>query len=259
MMPQIYFELLKKSDPTALKSIHAKYNRRIFWLGKRFIDDEFVVENLMQDTFLQLWLYREKIESPMHILFFLQFVMKRSCKSYYFQPRNKFLQTMNSLENYENYQEYMGGFDPEERMDNLLDQESQQNLFDLLNRALPLIKPERRHLIDLCLKYGFHYKDIGQAMGMGVKKTVNEIQRAIEDIKSIVDTQTVWERKRRKNTSNLLDTMLSERQSQVLQLRCDKNCSFEAIANQLNLPIKEVHKEFMTAYNLAQQQQMRAG
>src|SRR5690606_17113581 len=91
MMPQIYFELLKKSDPTALKSIHAKYNRRIFWLGKRIIDDEFIVENLMQDTFLQLWLYREKIESPMHILFFLQFVMKRSCKAYYFQPRNKFL------------------------------------------------------------------------------------------------------------------------------------------------------------------------
>lgn len=96
-------------------------------------------------------------------------------------------------------------------------------------------------------------------MGISVKKTVNEIQRVIQDLKSIVDTQTVWERKRRKNTTNLLDKVLSERQSQVLHLRCDKNCSFEAIANELNLPIKEVHKEFMAAYNLAQQQQVRTG
>lgn len=68
-MQQKNFELLKNSDPAALEYIHAKYSRSIFWVGKQIIDDTFVVESLMQDAFLKLWEYREKIEDPMHIFF----------------------------------------------------------------------------------------------------------------------------------------------------------------------------------------------
>lgn len=88
-MPQIMFELLKDSDPAALEEIHARYSRKIFWVGKGIIDDEFVVENLVQDAFLKLWECRETIEDPMHILFFLQYVMKRSCYSHYTKTKEQ--------------------------------------------------------------------------------------------------------------------------------------------------------------------------
>lgn len=254
-MPQQNFELLKKSDPAALEKIHAQYNRRIFWLGKRIIDDDYEVENLVQDTFLRLWECRDKIEDPMHILFFLQFVMKRSCYSYYSKPRNKFFRTVNSLESYENFQDYLAGYDPADAVENLKDQESQQNLFDLVTNVLPLIKPERRHLISLCLKYGFRYKQIAQVMGKNTKQTLDEVNRAIEDLKKIVD---VRKRNEKKFKPELEHKVLSERQSQVLKLRFEKKFSFAAIAVQLNISQKEVHEEFMAAYKFAQQHQIQS-
>ena len=254
-MPQQNFELLKKSDPAALQKIHALYNRRIFWIGRRIIADDYEVENLVQDTFLKLWDCREKIQDPMHILFFLQYVIKKSCLSHYNKPRNKFFRKVGSLESYENFQNYLAGYDPADVVENLKDQESQQKMFDLVTSVLPLIKPERKHLINLCLKYGFRYKHIAQVMGKSTKQTVNEVNRAIEDIKKIV---AVRERSEKKFKPELEQKAVSERQSQVLKLRCEKKFSFAAIAEQLNLSQKQVHEEFMAAYKFAQQHKLQS-
>jgi len=255
-MPQKIFELLKNSDPAALQNIHAKYRRLIFWVGRQILDDDFVVENIMQDTFLKLWDYRDKIERPMHILFFLKFVMKRSCYSHYSKPRNKFFRTtVRSFESYENYQNYMAGYDPADAVQDLLDQQTQQRYFDLVNRVLPMISPKKRQLINLCLKYDFRYKDIAEAMGKGTTEIANEVRRAIEDIKAIVDHNNVLEGNRKETASAKLQDQISERQTAVLKLRFEKKFSFAAIANELNLTQKEVHDEFMAGYKFMQHQQ----
>jgi len=255
-MPQKIFELLKNSDPAALQNIHAKYRRLIFWVGRQILDDDFVVENIMQDTFLKLWDYRDKIERPMHILFFLKFVMKRSCYSHYSKPRNKFFRTtVRSFESYENYQNYMAGYDPADAVQDLLDQQTQQRYFDLVNRVLPMISPKKRQLINLCLKYDFRYKDIAEAMGKGTTEIANEVRRAIEDIKAIVDHNNVLETKKEKAESAHKDQTISEKQSQVLKLRYEKKFSFAAIASELNISQKEVHEEFMAGYKFMQHQQ----
>lgn len=191
----------------------------------------------------------------MHILFFLQYVMKKSCLSHYYKPRNKFFRKVGSLESYENFQNYLAGYDPADVVENLKDQESQQKMFDLVTSVLPLIKPERKHLINLCLKYGFRYKHIAQVMGKSTKKTVDEVNLAIEDIKKIVDLR---KRNEKKFKPELEQKAVSERQSQVLKLRCENKFSFAAIAQQLNISQKEVHEEFMTAYKFAQQQQIQS-
>ncbi len=253
-MPQKNFELLKKSDPAALENIHAQYSRRIFWIGKRIIDDDYEVENLVQDTFLKLWECRENINEPMHILFFLQYVMKRSCYSHYSKPRNKFFRTVGSLDSYENFQEYLAGYDPEDTSENLKDHEARQQMFDMVTNALPLIKPERRHLINLCLKYGFQYKAIARVMGKGSRETVNEVKRAIEEIKNIVHMRSKVEAENNNLKQEIETQILSQRQEQILKLRFEMNRSFSKIAQELNLSQREVHKEFMTAYKFSQRQ-----
>lgn len=253
------FELLKNSDPAAMEKIHAKYRRLIFWIGRQYVDDNFVVENLVQDTFLKLWECRETIKDPLHILFFLKFVMKRNCYSHHAKPRNKFFKAnVHSFESYENYENSVTGYDPADALQNLQDQESDQQFFDHLNMVLPLINPERRHLINLCLKYGFQYKAIAQVMGKGTMETVYEVRRAIEDIKIIVDRRKVLEKKKDTSVIEKVPQTMSERQSQVLMLRCEKKFSFAAIAQELNLSQKEIHDEFMSAYKFTQQHEKQS-
>ena len=89
-MLQRIFELLQQGHPDALEFIYSKYHRRIFWIGKQLIQDEFVIETILQDTFLKLWEQRDGIERPEHIFFFLRYVMKRDCTYYYARPKNNF-------------------------------------------------------------------------------------------------------------------------------------------------------------------------
>ncbi|TDN79339.1 RNA polymerase sigma factor (sigma-70 family) [Salegentibacter sp. 24] len=253
-MLQRIFKLLQQGHPDALELIYARYHRRVFWLGKQLIKDEFVIETILQDTFLKLWENRDGIEEPKHIYFFLLHVMKRECTFYYCRPRNKFQRSIGRLEYYQDYQEYMHGYDSEEEDEHLQDQEADQKAFDRIRNVLPLLSSERKLLIELCLKYGFQYKAIAQAMGSSITKTSTEVKNAIEDIKNIINKGSTLEDKAKPKPMlavKIQGTMTRE-QEKVLQLRTEKQYSFADIAQELNLTQKEVHKEFMAAYKLLQ-------
>jgi RNA polymerase sigma factor (sigma-70 family) len=221
-------------------------------VGRQILTDDFAVETLAQDTFLILWEKRDRIERPEHIYYFLRMVMTRECYTYYVRPKNKFFRTVNSLESYENYQEYLHGYDPGKEDENLLDNETQQIAFDQISHVFPLLSPERRRLIELCLKYGFQYKAIAQLMGTSITYISIEVKRAIEDIKSIIHQGSNLDTKPKPVLEVKLSEEMTHEQEKVLQLRTERQYSFTAIAKELNLSQKEVHKEFMAAYKLMQ-------
>ena len=251
-MLQCIFKLLQQGHPDALELIYTKYHRRLFWLGKQLIRDEFVIETILQDTFLKLWEQRDGIERPEHIFYFLRYVMKRDCTYFYARPKNNFYRNINRLEYYEDYEKYMHGFDPEKEDELLLDCETQQKAFDRVSHVFPLLSPERRRLIELCLKYGFQYKAIAQLMGTSITYTSNEVKRAIEDIKNIIHQGSNLETIPKPLLAVKIEGKMTKEQEKVLQLRTEKQYSFAAIAKELNLSQKEVHQEFMAAYKLLQ-------
>ena len=247
------FKLLKEGHPDAMEFIYARYRHKLFWMGKNLIKDEFVIESILQDTFLKLWEKRDHIEDPKHILFFLLHVMKRQCTYYYCRPRNKFHRNISRLEIFPDYQEYMHGFDPDSEDLHLQDQEADQKAFDKISRVFPLLSAERRCLIELCIKYGFQYKNIAQVMGNTTMYISYEVKRAIEDIKKIIHEGKYLETKPKQVVTVKLQGKMTEEQEKLLQLRNEKQYSFAAIAKELKLSQKEVHKEFMAAYRLLQE------
>lgn len=248
------YELLKKGNPTSLEQIHVRYKRLLFWLGKQMLEDDFVVETLVQDTFLKLWLHRDSIETPNHILGFLRFVLKRDCISYFNTPKNKFARLTASLERFENYQDYLAGYDPMQDQEHLLRQESDQKNFDEVNKVLNVLDPKRKHLIELCLEYGFQHKPIAEAMGSSVKDISNEVSRAINDLRKILNTSSFEQPQGKALDNKERSEKLSSQQLDILKRRFEQKSSFAVIAQELKLPEKEVHREFLYAYQHLQNQ-----
>lgn len=246
------YELLKKGNPASLEHIHFRYKRLLFWIGKKMLDDDFVVETLVQDTFLKLWLHRDSIETPNHILGFLRFVLKRDCITYYNAPKNKFARLTASLESFENYQDYLVGYDPLQDKEHLLQQESDQKHFDEVNKVLRVINPKRKHLIELCLQYGFRYKPIAEAMGSSVKDISNEVNRAIDDLRKILKESSNDRLNIKSQKNKVQQGELSSQQIEIINRRFEQKSSFAVIARELKLSEKEVHQEFLFAYQYLQ-------
>lgn len=248
------FELLKKGNPTALEHIHLRHKRLLFWLGWQVLKDDFVVDTIVQDTFLKLWTHRDTIETPDHITGFLRFVMKRDCIAYVSAPRNKFTRLMASLDSFENYQEYLAGYDPLEDKEYLHNQESDQKKFDEIKKVLAVLNPKRKHLIELCLEYGFQYKSIAEAMGSSVTGISTEISKAIDELRKILKV-TSFEPPQEKNFNKEQQSEeLSSQQLEIIKRRFEQKSSFAVIAKELKLPEKEVQREFLYAYQHLQNQ-----
>ncbi|WP_343680066.1 sigma-70 family RNA polymerase sigma factor [Chryseobacterium arthrosphaerae] len=246
------YELLKKSNPTALNHIYLRYKRLLLWLGRQMLEDEFVVETLVQDTFLKLWLHRDSIESPNHILGFLRFVLKRDCITYFNTPKNKFARLTASLESFENYQDYLIGYDPLQDKEQLLRQQSDQKNFDEVIKVLNVLNPKRKYLIELCFEYGFQYKAIAEAMGSSVTAINNEVIRAIDDLRKIIKGSSFELPQKKSSNNKELPDKLSDQQLDILKRRFEQKSSLKIIAQELKLSEKQVHQEFLYAYHFLQ-------
>lgn len=252
------YALLKNGHPMSLEYIYYRYKRLLFWLGKQMLEDDFAVETLVQDVFLKLWLHRGSIETPNHIPGFLRFVMKRDCISYFHSPKNKFARLTASLERFENYQDYLHGYDPQKDREHLIRQDADQKDFDEVKKVLKLLDPKRRYLLELCLQYGFKHKPIAEAMGSSVTGISNEVRKAIDDVRKILTSGSSESSHSKAVGTGGQHAKLNSQQIEILKRRLENKCAFRIIAQELKLSEKEVHRQFLYAYEFTQRQQASA-
>ena len=155
---------------------------------------------------------------------------------------------MASLDSFENYQEYLAGYDPLKDKEYLRSQESDQKKFDEITKVLPVLNPKRKHLIELCLEYGFQYKPIAEAMGSSVTGISTEISKAVDDLRKILKVTSFEQPEEKAFAKEEQTEKLSNQQLEIIKRRFEQKSSFAVIAKELKLPEKEVHREFLYAY-----------
>ena len=90
-------------------------------------------------------------------------------------------------------------------------------------------------------------------MGATITETSNEVKRAIEDLKVIINQGKQLETLSQPTKAIKVKEEMTEEQEKVLELRLERKYSFTAIAAELKLSQEEVHKQFMAAYKHMQE------
>ena len=246
-----FYTQLQLGSSEALAYWYDRYQQMLFYFGRRWLKDHFLVENLVQDCFIKLWQQRETLESPQHIFFFLRLVMKRECITYFKSAKHQFQRSVHRLEHYEHYHDYLLQDDRSNHEEHLAQHAAQQQAFEQVQQVLPLLNAERRQLIELCLRYGFRYLPIAQALGKGMTETANEVKRSLAELQRLLQQDAslalaptpVTKRK---------PSELTPAQAKVFSLRCEEAYSFDRIAEALGCSPQEAQQEFMKAYLLLQ-------
>ena len=161
---------------------------------------------------------------------------------------------MASLDSFENYQDYLAGYDPLKDKEYIHSQESDQNKFDEITKVLPVLTPKRKYLIELCLEYGFQYKPIAEAMGSSVTGISTEVSKAIDELRKILKVTSFEQPQEKAVIKEEHSEQLSSQQLEIIKRRFEQKSSFAVIAQELKLPEKEVHREFLYAYQHLQNQ-----
>jgi RNA polymerase sigma factor (sigma-70 family) len=246
------YTLFKKGEEIGFSKIYYRNFDRLYAYGKCLIMDDFSVECFVQHAFLRLWEYRDQIENPGHVYNFLRHVVKKEVIWFISAPRNKFYMAMSQLSRFENYQEYMHGFDPEEEGYEKELAEHKEELYEKVERVLPFLSHKRRKVLQLCLEHEFSYMKISELTGMKHSRVVQEVKKSIGDLRTIVYGQEMKgpgkEKKNKKTIS--FSGELSSSQAEILRMRSEEGASFDAIAQKMDVPKSEVHKQFVIAYRL---------
>ena len=249
-----FYTQLQYGHAEALEFWYQRYARMLWYIGRQWFKDDFVVENLVQDCFVKLWQNREKLENPQHIFFFLRLVMKRECISHYHQPKHQFQRSLNRLEYYENYDDYLLKDDSALDEAHRQQQTETQQSWERVQKVLPLLSGKQQHLIELCLAHGFEYKFIARLTGSSTTAVYREVQRAIAQLQKILRQDVELENPIATKETKKVSPPLTQTQVQVWQLRCEEQRSFAEIAEQLGTSTQEVQQQFSLAYQYTQQQ-----
>lgn len=156
------------------------------------------------------------------------------------------------LDEIENYQDWMAGFDPrmESEEEKLYEQEPDEQLkkrWEQVERVIPNLNSDQQLFVRLCIKYGFDYSRIAWHVG-GISdyQVARKVEKTLECLKAII-TDTKKLETVAASGAFKFEGDVCEEQSAILRMRYELQYSFEEIARELNLNQSYIQKAFVNA------------
>ena len=127
---------------SAFKEIYEKYVSTLRYFGNKFLSDERLIEDILQDTFVSLWENRKKFNNELAIKSFLYTGVKNRC--------------LNNLRHEKIKQKYVEGF-VEEPSESFLENVIKAELFEMLHRIFDELPPACKEVYQLSLEGKKHH------------------------------------------------------------------------------------------------------
>jgi RNA polymerase sigma factor (sigma-70 family) len=247
----INFTKFKEGNEKGLEFFYKLLYPRTYYYGFKYIKDDVNAGCIVNEAFLRLWLSRKIITGPEHIETFVRKLTSDGCRAYYKTSSSRFHRNMLRLDEIENYQEFIGGYDPTFDETDILHHhepgEEEKRQWDRVEAVIPNLSTDQQLFIKLCIKYSFDYEQMAWHIG-GISdyQVARKVEKTLDCLKAVI-TDTEKLDKIEKTSRFRFEGDVSEEQSRILQMRYELQYSFSEIAEALNLDQGHIQKAFATA------------
>ena len=172
---EIIWDHLRDGSEEAFVLIYEQFTNALYNYGERLTHDKELIEDSIQDLFVDLWRSKEKLPAVMSVKYYLFKAFKRKVIKKLI--RNKKLPIdKNILEDY-NFEIVFSH--ESELIARQISEQEQRKLLKSLNK----LPRRQKEAITLLFLDGFSYQEVASIMSMSVKSTYNLIYRALAMLK----------------------------------------------------------------------------
>lgn len=179
-MPETHaiWDRIRSDETAALEELYRKYFKDLYNYGMRMSKDVDLVEDAIQETYLNIWKYRNKMSTP------------QSEKAYLLRAyRNQLIQLFRTRSR-TIYKEEIIRFDFDVSMEQkVIEGENTSAISAKINKALEQLTTRQREIIYYRFFEGLSYDDIAEIMNMQTRATYKLAARAIIAMRQILGSK----------------------------------------------------------------------
>lgn len=238
-----YLLLFRSGDERALSYFYKRTYDSLLYLGRRLVNDEFLVSCILHECYLKVWAHRDKIESLPHAYRFIRLNLRWQLLKQVQKPAYQIYRKMTEIDHLEAFL----GEKPD--LDSYFADGIEGKRLEEISKAISFLPKQRQLIASLHFGDGHSARAVAKRIGASTLHVTSEIQKAVEELKRMVAPRTTVPIRQAKRPLPY-DHILSSEQAEVFELRQDQKKSFADIASILGYPQTQVQQHYIKAYQL---------
>ena len=175
----VLFRKMQEGDWSAFNSFFESYSEQLYLYALGFVGDRAEAEDIVQDTFIYLWVNRAKISHSGSLYAYLSRSVKNSCidRKLHEEVKQRYQREM--MASGEEVSEVYESF---------------EELYERLQIVMDSLPPKCKEIFILGCVEGLSYKDVAEQLGVSVNTVKTQIKLAYRKLKLELGGQNfVWE------------------------------------------------------------------
>lgn len=174
-------ELLRRiseRDQAAFRLVYDKYRKRIYTFSLRLLKSAELAEEIVQETFLKIWLMEDELNKVSHLEPYLVTICRNKCLDVLRQTakalKSNHIRTQNWSESHNETEELI-----------LL-----QDTNDLLQAGIERLPTQQKRVYQLCRQQGLKYEEAAAQMNISPLTVKTHMQQALRSLRVYMNTHT---------------------------------------------------------------------
>lgn len=170
---------IKNDNQLAFATIYDRYNRGMFVLVRRYLKNQEMAEDAVQQVFVNLWVNRNHINEDLNLRSFLFTALKNHTLNTIRDERSSI------AKNYEFLMESLHDGDDESEIEGTFEMTS------LIEKAVKNLSPQRRQIYYLKIMEGCSNQEVADKLIISINTVKSQYYHILKEIRSYASTNMV--------------------------------------------------------------------